>query len=64
MLTGIIYVGDSAKESNNWTETKDMFSIVFKEDGLVDIRSNCGNASKEDSLEALRKAVKVLEIFQ
>ena len=52
MLTGIIYVGDSAKGSNNWTEAKDMFSIIFKEDGLVDILSNCGNVSKEDSLEA------------
>ena len=64
MLIGIVYVGCSAKESNNWTATKDMFSIAFKENGLVEIINNCGDASKEDTLEALRKAVKILEAFQ
>lgn len=64
MFTGIVYFGCTAKESNNWTATKDMFSMEFKEDGCVEVLNNCGSASKEDTIEALRNAVKFLETFK
>ena len=64
MFTGIVYFGCTAKESNNWTAVKDMFSVEFKECGSVEVLNNCGTASKEDTIEALRNAVKFLETFK